>query len=82
MAKEHEGKLESIFSDLMTGETVPVRERTKLNCAHWDSLMQLNLISAIEQEFGVTISDEDAVDMNSFESALGILNEKLAAAGR
>ncbi|MBI2361784.1 MAG: acyl carrier protein [Elusimicrobia bacterium] len=63
----------------MTEETVPVRQRTKVNCLHWDSLMQLTLISAIEQEFGVSISNDDAVDLNSFEAALQILREKLAA---
>lgn len=79
MATEHETKLETIFADLMTEETVPVRQRTKLNCAHWDSLMQLGLISAIEQEFGITVSDEDAVDLNSFDSAVLIVGEKVSA---
>ena len=79
MAIDHAAKLETIFQDLMTEETVPARKRTKLNCAHWDSLMQLGLISAIEQEFGVSISDEDAIDLNSFDSALQIVSEKLTA---
>lgn len=74
-------KLEAIFLDLMIEETGPVRERTRANCVHWDSLMQLGLISAIEQEFGVTITDQDAVDMSSFEAAAAIVNEKLAARG-
>lgn len=75
---DHAAKLEEIFKDLMTEETVPVRSRTKVNCAHWDSLMQLSLISTIEQEFGVTITDDDAIDLNSFESALQIIGEKFA----
>lgn len=75
-------KLEAIFTDIMTEETLPARERTKVNCAHWDSLIQLGLISAIEQEFDVTISDQDALDLNSFESALAIVEEKLAGKGR
>lgn len=76
---DHASRLETIFADLMREETVPVRQRTKLNCAHWDSLMQLGLISAIEQEFGVTLTDEDAIDLNSFESAVQIVGEKLSA---
>ncbi len=71
-------KIEAIFLDLMIEETGPVRKRTRANCAHWDSLIQLGLISAIEQEFDVTISDEDAVDMSSFEAAETIVIEKLA----
>ena len=71
-------KLEEIFSDLMIGEQTPVEQRTRVNCLSWDSLMQLNLITAIEQEFGISITDDDAVDMSSFSSTLHILEEKLA----
>jgi len=72
-------RLERIFSELMVGEPVPVRERTKLACLTWDSLMQLNLVSAIEQEFQVTLSDEEAIDLNSFGAALAMVREKLQA---
>ncbi len=72
-------RLERIFLELMVGEAVPVRERTKLACLTWDSLMQLNLISAIEQEFHMTLSDEEAIDLNSFAAALATIREKLEA---
>ena len=72
-------KLEQIFNEFMIGETVPVQERTRLQCLTWDSLMQLNLISAIEQEFQITISDEEAIDLNSFAVALQLIREKLPA---
>jgi acyl carrier protein len=71
-------KLESIFVDLMRDETTPVRKRTKTNCSHWDSLVQLGLISSIEQEFGIAIGNREAVELNSFESALLIVNDLLA----
>ncbi len=32
----------------------------------WDSLQHINLVMAIEQEFGVRISIEDAMDMTTF----------------
>ena len=73
-------RLERIFSELMVGETVPVKERTKLQCLTWDSLMQLNLVSAIEQEFQITLSDEESIDLNSFAAALAIVQDKLSAA--
>ena len=75
-APEAEAALERIFQDVMIGETLPVRQRTRLACLRWDSLMQLTLVSAIEQEFGLTLSDEDVLELNSFESALLILQEK------
>jgi len=74
---EFADKLEALFNDLMTQETVPVRKRTKANCSHWDSLMQLGLVSAIEQEFGVSLTAADAIELSSFEAALEILAEKL-----
>ena len=72
-------RLERIFSELMVSESVPVRARTKLQCLTWDSLMQLNLVSAIEQEFQITLSDDEAIDLNSFATALAIVQGKLSA---
>lgn len=77
MSAETAASLEQIFQDVMIAETLPVRQRTRLTCLRWDSLMHLTLVSAIEQEFGVTLSDEDVLDLNSFESALQIVQEKL-----
>ncbi|HVE12808.1 MAG TPA: acyl carrier protein [Elusimicrobiota bacterium] len=74
---ERAQKLESIFLDVMKEETVPVRQRTKTNCAHWDSITQLSIISSIEQEFAIRIADEDVLDLNSFEAALHIVTEKM-----
>lgn len=72
-------RLEEIFSDLMPEESVPVRQRTKINCATWDSLFQLHVILAIEQEFQITISDDEAGDLNSFDSALQILEDRFSS---
>jgi len=69
------GQLEAIFLDLMQEDKVPVRSRSRVNCAGWDSLFQLHLILAIEQEFHITLSDEDMVDLNSFDCALKIIQE-------
>jgi len=72
-------KLETIIAGLVSSDRVPVRQRTRLNSASWDSLFQLTLVLAIEQEFGVTLTDADVLDLNSFGSALHILEEKLAS---
>lgn len=78
LADPIQDRLVGIFSDLMIRETVPVERRTKLNCIGWDSLMQLNLVLAIEQEFGVTLTDDEAVELNSFQAALEMIREKRA----
>ncbi len=62
-------KLEEIFSDLLPSVEIPAKDISKLNCAQWDSLFQLNLILTLEQEFEITISDEEATDLTSFNIA-------------
>jgi len=79
MSSDVSTRLERIFAEVMVGEIVPVRERTKLSCLTWDSMMQLTLISAMEQEFQVTLTDDEAIELNSFTVALAILEEKLVA---
>lgn len=81
MVDETAERLERLFSELMVGETMPVRERTTLLCLTWDSLMHRLLIAAIEQEFQVTFSDEETIDLNSFSTALAMLQEKLHEQG-
>ena len=49
------------------------KEQTELNLgmddvANWDSLTHMNLIVAIEDEFGIEISGDDIAEMISFES--------------
>ena len=70
-------RLERIFIELMTREQMPPQDRTRLSCASWDSLMQLNVILAIEQEFQVTFSDADAIDLTSFHAARQLIESKL-----
>ena len=72
-------RLEQIFAELMVAEQTPVRDRTKLNCLTWDSLMQLNVVLAIEQEFQVRLSDAEAVELNSFAGALALVEGKRTA---
>ena len=79
VATDMHERLERIFSELMVGETVPVRARTKLQCLTWDSLMQLNLVSAIEQEFRIAFTDEEAIDLNSYAAASALVQDKLSA---
>lgn len=44
---------------------------------NWDSLRQLNLVSALEEEFEVEFDDEEISEMISYKLVRLILNEKL-----
>ena len=43
------------------------------NCEQWDSLQNLNLIIAVEEEFGVSLTDDDVLKIKDFKSIIGIL---------
>lgn len=45
----------------------------------WDSLHHMNLIAAIEEEFGVEFDEEEMLDMINFKLILLTLSEKLSA---
>jgi acyl carrier protein len=45
----------------------------------WDSIRHLNLVLAIEEEFGVCIPDEDAADITSYALIRLVLAEQLKA---
>lgn len=78
-ATDLSSRLETMFTGLMSDQRVPARQLTRLNSAAWDSLFQLTLVLAIEQEFDITLTDVEAIDLNSFASALQILEEKLVS---
>lgn len=41
----------------------------------WDSLRHMRLVLALEEEFGVTIPDEDAANITSYSLIVVVLNE-------
>ena len=47
---------------------------------NWDSLKHMNLILALEEEFGITFSDQEIVEMLSLEIIIAIMKEKLGEA--
>lgn len=44
---------------------------------NWDSLRHLNLILALEEEFGISIPDEEVGDMVNYKIIYHVLNEAL-----
>ncbi len=43
----------------------------------WDSLRHMNLVLALEEEFGVKFSDEQIMTMSSVERIVNGVNERL-----
>jgi acyl carrier protein len=70
-------KLKTIFTEILREESIPAEERTRLNCLKWDSLNHLKLVVAIEQEFQITLTHEDIIDLSSFAMAVEIVTSKI-----
>ena len=43
------------------------------NVQEWDSLRQLSILLALESAYGITISTDEAVDMNSIAAIKAVL---------
>ncbi len=60
------GVPEDQITDDLSSETVDT----------WDSLNHINLISAIEQEFGVTLATDDLADSQSVRKLVALLADR------
>jgi acyl carrier protein len=52
------------------------RETSNKTIEEWDSLNVLNVLMAVEGEFGVTISPEEAAEFVSVDKILNVLKTK------
>jgi acyl carrier protein len=50
-------------------------ESTMDNLEQWDSLKHLNLVLALEQAFDVTMSEEQALEILSYQLVKAVLSE-------
>ena len=57
---------EKDFSDQMQYNDIP----------EWDSIGHMTLMSALEEEFKITLETDDIIDFSSFTKGKEILNEK------
>ncbi|MDZ4384733.1 MAG: phosphopantetheine-binding protein [Nitrospirota bacterium] len=76
---EIEKGVRRVISKVLMIDEVMIKNESTLSDLGGDSLAALGIISALEQEFNINISDEDAVKINSFSSAVNVLMEILKA---
>lgn len=74
-------RLEKVFANIFhEAPQGSFDQMTRLNTERWDSLGHINLIVSLEEEFGVSISTEEAADITSFKSTAALLDEKIRGA--
>jgi acyl carrier protein len=52
-----------------------ITEASSMSVQNWDSVAGVTLLSAVEEEFGITIEDDDLAKFNSFKGFLNYLQQ-------
>lgn len=67
-------KLNEIFCEVFSVETTALgSEFNKDNVDGWDSVRQLSLTTAVEDEFDIMLDAEDILEFTSYDNAKSIL---------
>ena len=75
MSKELE-IIQEIFQDLLDDEELEITEETSMdNLEEWDSLVHINLVAAVEDEFGIKLSAEDIAGIHSVADILSVIDK-------
>lgn len=76
-----ENKLIEILSIILKEkhDNISINTSSESN-AKWDSLNQMNIIVAIEEEFGIEFNDEETITLNSYSLLLDSIKQKLKIA--
>ncbi|MBE5822938.1 MAG: acyl carrier protein [Butyrivibrio sp.] len=72
------GKLNEVFRDVFEDDDITVNDQTTADdIDDWDSLEHINLINAIEQEFGIKFNMGQIVSMKNVGEMVTIIESKL-----
>ena len=73
------GKLNEVFRDVFEDDDITVGDATTADdIEDWDSLEHINLINAIEQEFGIKFNMGQIVSMKNVGEMVTIIESKLS----
>lgn len=70
-------KILEVMSSVFEVELTSLNEDSSIdNIENWDSIRHLNLILALEEEFNITIPDEEVGDLVNYKLIELIINEQ------
>lgn len=76
----NENTLKQVMATLLTADFDAIDEDASMDTIPaWDSLRHMNLVLALEEEFKVSIPDEDAGNITSYKLIKLVLEELLKA---
>jgi acyl carrier protein len=72
----NENKLKQVIATILNVEASSINEDSSMdNVPAWDSLRHMNLVLAVEEEFRLTIPDEDVVNITSYKLIKMVLKD-------
>ena len=78
MDKEIYERLNNVFRDIFDDETIEVNANTtSSDIEDWDSLEHINLIVAIEQEFGMKFNMNEVTTMKNVGEMVEIIKSRM-----
>lgn len=78
MEKEIYERLNNVFRDVFDDESIVVKaETTSADIEDWDSLEHINLIVAVEQEFGIKFNMGEVTTMKNVGDMVEIIISKI-----
>ena len=70
-------RLNNVFRDIFDDESIVVNENTTANdIEDWDSLEHINLVVAVEQEFGMKFNMNEVTSMKNVGEMASIILER------
>lgn len=73
-----ESTLKTVMATVLGISADAISDDTSMDTVEsWDSIKHMNLVLAIEEEFGVSIPDEDAANITSYPLIRLVLAEQL-----
>ena len=73
---ENENKLKKTFCTALSVAEDKINDTLEYNgIPEWDSIGHMTLISAIEDEFKISIDTDDVIDFSSFKRGIQILKK-------
>ena len=76
----NENTLKQLMATILSVDVTAINFEASMDTIpNWDSLRHMNLVLAIEEEFNITIPDEDAGNITSYKLIKLVLEELLKA---
>ena len=76
MSNSIEHRVKDIFRAVFSIDDQDILSLTRENSEKWDSMAQTSLVICIEEEFGLSLDYETAIELDSFEYIVAFLESK------